>query len=353
MSIQVSLELQSCEDATEEEQAEYRSMAMAAFDRAKDLTKRLMTFSKGQVRTRSALEVTALIDECILLSLSGSGVRCIRRYTATRTTVMADSGQLAQVFCNILLNARQAMSDSGTIVVSIENRDAAGAQAVGSPRQLEISVCDDGPGIPAELLPRIFEPYFTTKPEGNGLGLATSHAIVTEHGGKIEVSSGVGIGTTFKVSLPTNSSLGTSLTRELSSESTPGSGRVLVMDDEVVLQALLQRALERCGYSVVVVGNGDQALLEFRRAQEKGLPFDLVILDLTVKGGLGGVDTLAALRRLDSQVPAIAATGYADEHATAQLLAGGFQHVLGKPFPIHELLGLVGTMIGNPSASLE
>ncbi len=349
MSIYAALELDWHAATTESNREEYRSMALAAYEQAKSLTKRLLTFSKGQVTKKSQADLRPLVDECISLSLSGSSVRCIRRYAASRTTANVDAGQLAQVFCNVLLNARQAINENGTIVVTMENRlvDATESDAAEGAMELVVSVTDDGPGIAAEVLPRIFEPYFTTKSEGSGLGLATSHAIIREHAGRMDATSQLGAGTTFEITLPVSDAVASERPATIPEEPLGHAGRILVMDDEVVIQALLQRALERVGYSVVVVSNGDQALLEFHRAFEAHLSFDLLLFDLTIRGGLGAQETLSELRRTGQQVPAIVMTGRGDDQTTRQLLLCGFAHVLGKPFLMHELLGLVATTIDN------
>jgi PAS domain S-box-containing protein len=345
MSIYAALELDWNAATDGSDRAEHQAMALAAFEQAKALTKRLLTFSKGQITDKKTVDFRPLLEDCVSLSLSGSGVRCIRRYLASHTTLNADAGQLSQVFCNVLLNARQALGDSGTVIVTLENRRGSGPHMESGSEQLVVSIVDDGPGIPAPVLPRIFEPYFTTKSDGNGLGLATSRAIVCEHGGEMDVKSVPGEGAHFEITLPVAETPVSPRSHVVPLESPVGVGRILVMDDEVVIQALLKRALERAGYSVVVVGNGDQALLEFHRAQESQLPFDLLVFDLTVKGGLGGQETLLKLRRDGYQVPAIGMTGRGDESTLRQAIASGFAHVLGKPFLMHELLGLVVTNI--------
>jgi PAS domain S-box-containing protein len=347
MSLFAALELECLPDASDSEREEYRAMALAGFERAKDLTRRLLVFSKAGVTIRRPVELCRLLDECIALGLSGSGIQCDRQYAPGRHFVYADPGQLSRVFSNLLVNARQAMGDRGSMVVAVDllgSKAAEGADP-GTPGYVTVRFTDSGPGIPPEVLPRVFEPYFTTKPEGSGLGLPTSQAIVLEHAGRILVSSPPGAGATFEICLPLTLERAEPPRVGASARPTGSSGRVLVMDDRVTIQALTQRTLERSGYSVVVVGNGEQALLEFARARTLGLPFDLVVLDFTVQGGMGGVETLAEIRKSDKAVPAIASTGYSDEVTTASLLDHGFSAVLAKPFLMHELLATVGAMI--------
>lgn len=349
MGIFAGLEFEALPGESASVRDEYRAMALAAFERAKHLTRRLLTFSTGNVTNKRTVELCQLLDDEVSLALSGSGVTCVKRYAVKAATVEADAGQLAQVFSNLLVNARQAMSDQGTLVVSIE-------QSFPTPRATEepvsqseivVKISDDGAGISQEVFPRIFEPYFTTKPEGSGLGLATSQAIIEQHGGRIDVASSPGQGTTFLVFLPEGDGGAVASRVGANAESRRGTGRILVMDEQVVIQALLQRTLERNGYSVVVVSNGEQAILESDRARGAGVPFDGLILDVTVKGAMGGSEALRILREKGHEVPAIASTGYCDDATILGLKRAGFAHVLGKPFLMHELLSVVEAVTGS------
>jgi CheY-like chemotaxis protein len=210
-----------------------------------------------------------------------------------------------------------------------------------------VRIEDDGPGIAPEVLPHIFEPYYTTKAEGSGLGLATSQAIVQEHGGLLSVATHPGVGATFEVLLPPSREVGEAdaPTRPSPIPVPAASTRILVMDDQVGIQSLLQRGLERAGYSVVVTSNGEQALLEFERERARGRAFDLAILDLTVRGGMGGVEALARLREVEPRVLAIATTGYSEETLGEDLRASGFARVLPKPFLMHELVGTITAVL--------
>lgn len=351
MGIFAGLEIEQFSDENAGLREEYRSMALAAFERAKNLTRRLLTFSKGNAGTQRTVNVCQLLDEEILLSLSGSGIQCVKRYNEQAAMVQADPGQLGQVFSNLFVNARQAMNETGTLVVSVERADGEGAASGGLGRAaILVKISDDGPGIAREILSKIFEPYFTTKREGSGLGLATSQAIVQQHGGSIEVESELGHGTTFTVSLPAFDGIAAQSRPLVLDDLRRGSGRILVMDEQVIVQALVQRALERAGYSVVVVSNGEQAILEFDRAATAGAPFDLLIFDITVRGAMGGAQALRLLRQQGHAVPAIASTGYCDDGTVQRLKGSGFAHVLGKPFLVHELLSIVEAITGTDVA---
>lgn len=355
MSVFAALELDGIPDVSDRERAEYRAMALAGFERAKDLTRKLLAFSKASVTNRRVVDLCQILEECIALSLSGSGIQCERQYAPGRHLVFADPGQISRVFSNLLVNARQAMRDRGSMVVVVDvggqmQPDRADPGALGC---VTVRVTDSGPGIAPDVMPRIFEPYYTTKPEGSGLGLPTSQAIILEHGGRIQAFSQPGVGATFEVCLPLTLERDEPPRLMASERPTWSTGRILVMDDQVTIQALTQRTLERAGYSVVVVSNGEQALLEFARAQSMGLPFDLVMLDFTVRGGMGGVETLSAMRRSDKDVPAIASTGYSDQVTTTYLLEHGFAAVLGKPFLVHELLATIGTVLPSRSGTTD
>jgi len=347
-AIYVGLDLGDIERTPEADRKEDQEMALAAFERTRDLTRRLLSFSKGSPPERRGVDLRQLLDESLSLALSGSSVRCERHYLSPLPSVMCDPGQLAQVFNNILVNARQATRDRGSVVVSAKEllQQAPGPLVPG--RYISIQIQDDGPGIAPEVLPHIFEPYYTTKAGGSGLGLATSQAIVQDHGGRLSVSTREGGGATFEVLIPLSLDAPEPVSREPSSARGAATGRVLIMDDQAAILALLQRGLERAGHSVVAAGNGEQALLELERERVQGRSFDLAILDLTVRGGMGGVEAFRKLRQVAPNLPAIATTGYSDEAVKQDLLARGFAHVLPKPFLIHELLGTVKAVL-SPS----
>jgi two-component system cell cycle sensor histidine kinase/response regulator CckA len=326
---------------------EEREIALAAFERARELTQRLLCFSRGDTPGRQPVDLRRLLDESVSLTLSGSSVRCERRYDVHLPRASGDPGQLSQVFSNLLVNARQAIKREGTVVVSAKELVIHAPGPLPAGRYLAVQVQDDGGGIAPEVLPHIFEPYYTTKPEGSGLGLATSAAIVQAHGGRISVSSRPGGGTTFEVLIPALSAEDAPEAHVRESPQPPRAapGRILVMDDQPATLALIHRGLERAGHAVVVAGNGEQALLELERARWRGQPFDLTILDITVQGGMGGVQALSRLRQQHPHLPAIATTGYSDRAVGEGLRAHGFSYVLPKPFLLHELLSAVTALL--------
>jgi two-component system, cell cycle sensor histidine kinase and response regulator CckA len=346
MSVFTSVELASLPGITEVERQKYRATAMVGFERARELTRRLQSFSRGGASEHKPIDVRQVLDESVALALGGSAVFCERHYDERLPSVLGDSGQLAQVFGNLLVNARQAMKDEGRIALHVETAfGAIGGDGAKVEEFVVVRMSDDGPGIALLDLPNVFEPYFTTKPEGTGLGLATSQAIVREHGGTINVSSVLGEGATFEIRLPGSSQMAERTKSVVVPSMAPSSGRILVMDDESIVRGLVERVLVRAGYQVVAVADGEQALGELRRARDEGSNFDLVILDVMIEDGMGGVETLAEMRKSAPHMPVIFSTGHSDRNIVENLCASGAAHVLSKPFAMHELLSTVKASI--------
>jgi CheY-like chemotaxis protein len=330
---------------------EYLAIVMSVFSRAKDLTHRLLAFAKGGSPVRKLLNVYDVVRESCALSLSGSRIQHNVAVDEDTWLVEADANQLSQVFNNIIINARQAMLDHGTVDITIRNCriPEGGDGALPRGEYVEVLFRNDGPGIPEDVLPRIFDPFFTTKQEGSGLGLATSYAIIKNHGGHISAASLPGQGASFRVLLPALREVKAEGEQELSAEAAPGEGRVLLMDDEEAICNLVKAILTRAGYRVSTASNGQEALRAYRQAAAAHQPFDLAILDLTIRGGMGGEETLAELRTVDPHVAAIASSGYSDTAILSQMKAHGFLGVLPKPYLSHELLSTVRAVISERS----
>ncbi len=320
---------------------QYLETAIDVFERARDLTQRLLTFAKGRPAVKKSIQIGELLRECSLLSLSGSNVRCDLRVDRDIWPVEGDANQLSQVFNNLLINARQAMPDGGTVVLLAASRSLETGQVGQLPAgtYVAVSVKDEGVGIPKALLHRIFDPFFTVKKQGTGLGLATCHFILRSHGGYIEVVSTPGVGSTFTVWLPASAGE----RREAVKVETPrdisrSTGRILVMDDEVSVRQTLNDMLCLGGYAVTTASSGEEALVCFRQANAALTPFDLVILDLTVRGGMGGRKTLTELRKIDPGVAVIVSSGYGDAPLPSDANAPGEVAALPKPYTLDELL---------------
>ncbi|MCB9831630.1 MAG: response regulator [Planctomycetes bacterium] len=304
-----------------------------ACGKARNLTQQLLTFSRGGAPLREVSEIAAVIRDSVEFSMRGSGVECRLQIAGDLPLVHIDVGQFHQVFSNILINARQAMAERGHLEV-IAQRVADPEAKMGE--AVEIRIVDDGPGIRTEVLPRIFDPYFSTKDEGNGLGLSIAHSIVQRHGGTIGVESEYGRGATFRIRLPATSDSKTD-------ESEPAEavarfeGRILLMDDQETVRSFARRVLERFGCSVVECADGDRAIAAFRQALEEGRPFAAVILDLTVPGGMGGLEASRQLLQLDPSARIIVTSGYSKDETFARHEDHGFRARLPKPFSSDDL----------------
>jgi CheY-like chemotaxis protein len=307
--------------------------------RARDLTLQLLTFAKGGDPVRKAVVLSEVVREAAEFVLHGSKVRCEFEIEADLWPADVDKGQIGQVVQNVIINGIQAMPDGGKMRVSLGNAlVAAGAVAdLAAGRYLKLCVTDSGVGIKPELLPHIFDPYFTTKAQGSGLGLATVYSIVKKHLGRIEVESNPALGTTFRIWLPAAHSKPAAAVHpsELPMQL---SGRVLVMDDEEAIRRSATALLRRVGLEASGVSDGAEALREYSEAQAAGRPFDLVILDLTVPGGMGGQETIEKLRQINPQVRAIVSSGYSRDPVLAQYKAHGFLGMVPKPYDLTELM---------------
>ena len=323
-----------------EQQLETLEMAEKACLRARELTQQLLTFSRGGAPVRRPGSIAELLQETARFALRGSNVRCDLSLQQDLHLVEMDAGQMSQVVNNLLLNAAQAMPEGGTVGLCAENFEVFEQDCHLPTLQpgwyVRISVHDAGRGIPQEHLPNIFDPYFTTKPNGTGLGLATSYSIVRRHEGYIDVESKPGSGTTFHIYLPS-----TSRTRPLSEEppipESKRGGRVLMMDDDAMVREVGAEMLRILGFDVVLAHDGGTAIEIYRDALEAGQRFDAVILDLTVPGGMGGKETAGILRRLDPDARLIASSGYSTDPVMASHRKYGFDGVVAKPYVPEDL----------------
>ncbi|MEW6237437.1 MAG: PAS domain S-box protein [Candidatus Omnitrophota bacterium] len=319
------------------------SEAEKASLRAQRLTQQLLTFSKGGAPIKELASIADIASTTASFVLSGSNTRCEYDFADDLLPVFADKGQIGQVIHNMILNAEQAMPEGGTIHIRSENVRIGSAKGRDFPalslgEYVKLTIEDHGIGIPADHLSKIFDPYFTTKQNGNGLGLATAYSIVKKHGGIIMVQSEPGKGTIFSVYLPAYAGTILSEDHERDSISSPTrTGKILVMDDEDFVKETAGNMLIHLGYSPEFSKNGQEAIFLYQQALEKGEPFDAVIMDLTIPGGMGGIETIKELLKVHPQVKAIVSSGYSSDPVMANYQDYGFAGVIGKPYKLDEL----------------
>lgn len=311
--------------------------AEAACARAADLTRQLLTFARGGAPSKVATSLSAVVREACGFALQGSAVKPEYDLPDTLWPIEADAGQIGQVVHNLALNAAQAMEGGGILRVSaanVEVDDTLGLPLVAG-RYVRLQMADQGPGIPPEVVSRVFDPFFTTKAQGTGLGLSTAFSIIHRHDGHISLQSTVGSGTTFVVHLP--AAAAAVAAPDLPGPVPRGRGRVLVMDDDPYIREIAQHCLTELGYECETVGDGDAVLRAYEAAAVAGRPFDVVSLDLTVVGGMGGREALRRLRALYPDVRAIVSSGYFNDPVMAKFREEGFLGAIHKPFRVDDL----------------
>ena len=321
--------------------------AEKALQMSAKLTIQLLTFSKGGKPVKRSIALGPVIENAARFALSGSRSDCRFAVSSGLWTVDADEGQVTQVIHNVVLNADQSMPEGGMITVSARNReqgDGLAAHAPGAGRWIEIVVRDNGCGIPEEDLPRIFEPYFTTKKTGSGLGLASSYSIVKNHGGRIEVFSQVNKGSSFTLWLPAGGTIADSSARSAQPAAIK-KGRILIMDDEAVIRDSLGAMLDSLGQEVEYAADGAEAIDRYRAARSAGARFDVVLLDATVRGGMGGEETIRLLKEIDPSVVAVLSSGYSDNALLSNYAQHGFKAFLPKPFTVEDLQAVLGSLM--------
>ncbi len=325
--------------------------AEASLMRAQRLTSQLLGFARGGVPLRRLADLGPILEESARFVLAGSPCALRVEVAAGLWPAEVDEGQLNQAMGNLVLNADQAMPGGGEITLRASNLTVGAESRLPLPPgpYVRIAVSDHGPGIPAEQRARVFDPYVTTKPNGTGLGLTSVHAIVSRHGGHVEVEDDGRPGATLVIYLPALPG------GRVEEEATPpqrlphGNGRILVMDDEGDLRRLYQDVLSELGYEVMAVADGEAAIAAFKSAQTSGRPFACVLMDLTIPGGMGGRDAVAQLRELDPRVRAIVASGYSTDQALAGYQQAGFVAALTKPFSINDLEETLARVLSDPA----
>ena len=329
--------------------------AAKAVDRSQELTQQLMTFSKGGAPVKKAAFIEQIVKDSAAFILRGSNVKCEFKIADKVWPVEVDEGQMNQVINNLIINANQAMKEGGIIKVAIENLIVApfNEMSLKEGRYIKISIDDHGPGIPAEHIHKIFDPYFTTKACGSGLGLATVYSIVKNHNGFVGAESKEGIGTSFFVYLP-SSEHGVPEVVGNKPNVFSGSGRILLMDDEELIRDVATDILDYLGYSAVACQDGKEAIELYKKAMTTDEPFAAVLMDLTIPGGMGGRETMQKLLEIDKDVIGIVSSGYSNDPILSNYHDYGFSGIVEKPYAMDKLGNVLHDLLtSSPFAGRE
>ena len=316
--------------------------ASAACARARGVTSQLLTFAKGGAPIKTTSSVRDLVVECSRFALSGSPVAPRFSIDDDLWAADVDLDQIGQVVHNLVLNALQAMPRGGVVDVALANEELAAdaplaMTGLAPGRYVRLTVQDQGHGIPPDKLDRIFDPYFTTKEFGSGLGLAITYSIVHAHGGAITVESQPGQGAQFTILLPASARPVVPEVVQPATVVRRQGGRVLLMDDDEMVAEVAEEMLQSLGYLTEATPSGEAAIERFRAAEDRGEPFDVVILDLTVAGGMGGAEAVGHIRNIRADVTIYVTSGYTDDSVLAHFRDYGFNGVLPKPFGVADL----------------
>jgi PAS domain S-box-containing protein len=315
---------------------------------AQGLTQQLLTFSKGGAPIKKVADINKIIKDAAIFSIRGANSKCNFELTDDLWTSEVDESQINQVVNNLVINAKQAMPNGGEITIRTENVTIETESDIPLPagKYIKIEIEDQGVGISKSHLSNIFEPYFTTKQKGSGLGLATTYSIIKRHEGHIWVYSEIDKGTIFNIYLPASKSE-LAISKKVDQVIHTGHGSVLIMDDQTPILKMLTRILTAMGYETTTTLDGSEAIEVFQSAYQAQNPFDLVILDLTVPGGLGGAKVIPELLKIDPKVKAIVSSGYSNDPIMANYQDYGFCGVIPKPLQKAQLAELLNIIFGE------
>ena len=329
--------------------------AETASHRAADLAHQLLTFAKGGQPIKKVVSARQIIEASVSLVLHGSNVMSTITLPDDLYAIDADEGQISQAFNNIIINAVQSMPDGGTIVITAENvtLDSAQMPPLTAGNYIRIAFTDTGCGIAAEDQKKIFDPYYTTKPSGSGLGLASVYSIVSKHGGHISVHSSVCTGTTFDILLPASTRNSTDAHTEATAANAGEYNSLLVMDDEEILRDLASEMLGDLGYHVQTCSNGSEAITLYTAAKAAGTPFSVVIMDLTVPGGMGGKEAAQYILKIDPEARLVVSSGYSNDPIMDDYARFGFCATIVKPYSMNDIAGVLSRVLTSGSSRTE
>ncbi|MRR54868.1 MAG: PAS domain S-box protein [Deltaproteobacteria bacterium] len=315
--------------------------------RASKLTQQLLTFARGGEPVKKLIDAAQIISETASFVLRGSNVKASIDLSDNLWCIEADSGQINQALHNVLINAVQAMPGGGEVAISARNEtfEADNACLVSAGDYLRIAIEDQGCGIPAEYLGKIFDPYFTTKEEGTGLGLASVYSIIKRHGGAVEAYSTAGAGSSVVLYLPAAPCGNPEAETGATAPDLTGNGRILIMDDEDLIREIATEILQFAGYQVECCKNGSEAVELYRTAMQQGVPFTVVILDLTIPGAMGGKEAAGILLGINPNALLIVSSGYSNDPVVADYRRYGFSGSVSKPFDVNGLLTEIGRLV--------
>lgn len=331
------------QQTTEAYAKESLELALDAMETAGELTRQLQTYSSGGGLETKPTDLRKIIEESSEFVLHGSPVRLRRTgLGADEFPILnLDSVQIGQLIQNLVINARQAMPEGGTIEIHCSTVQMVGRANLRDGKYLLILVSDEGPGIPQGTQGRIFDPYFTTRAEGTGLGLFLCYSIAENHGGTIELEESDENGSRFAIYLPIDAADSVETDEIENAFSAARGGSVLVMDDEEMMRRTLERVLPPMGFSVTAVSDGEEALTHTKEMLASGDQLDLAILDLTIPGGMGGIETRKELAKLSPQTKVILTTGYSTGKTIESFRECGFDGVIAKPFRMDGLIRVI------------
>jgi signal transduction histidine kinase/CheY-like chemotaxis protein len=327
--------------------------ALVASKTAKNLTQKLITFSKGGSPHKEIAAVDRLVKSATDFTLSGSNIKCNYNFSPDLRLIDVDPSQIGQAIHNVVMNARESMQEGGIIYVTASNSKLADeVPTLVAGHYVKVSIADQGSGIPEKEFERIFDPYYSTKERGNtrgtGLGLSICRSIIRKHGGEVTVESQMGMGTTMHLYLPAANPESLEQTPgDKPNETAPifGEGKILVMDDDQMIRELAGEILWHLGYEVEFARDGDEAVDLYSRSMKTTRPFDAVILDLTVRGGMGGKEAIQKLIDIDPDIKGIVSSGYSDDPGMTDYKQYGFSGVVAKPYTLEELGGKLSQVL--------